>query len=952
MNREAVLLGIVRELAAELRPGGRPARVRGDAVLDAALERDLGLGSLARAELFRRVERAFGARLPDGLLAAAETPRDLLRALAAAGSAPDPAALAAAPLAEPAEAAPESTRTLPEVLAWHAERHPERRHVLFEPGDGTSEELTYGGLRRRARAAAAALREQGLAPGETVALMLPTGLEYFACFLGIQLAGGVPVPIYPPARPSQLEDHLRRQAAILRTAGCVALVAAPEVMPLARLLRAMLPALREVVTPARLAAAGDAAAAAPLPPVAEGDVAFLQFTSGSTGDPKGVVLTHANLLANLRAIGQGIELLPEDVVVSWLPLYHDMGLIGTWMGSLYYGLPLVLLPPTSFLARPVRWLQAISRHRATLSAAPNFAYELCVRKIDDGELAGLDLAGWRLALNGAEPVSPETLRRFAERFAPLGFRETAMKAVYGLAECSLALCFPAAGAPRIDAVARAPFARDGRALPAAAGDPRPLRFVSCGVPLPGHEVRIVGRDGRELPERREGRLEFRAPSATSGYFGNPAATARLLRGGGWLDSGDLAYVAGGEVFVTGRVKDVILIAGRNLYPQELEEAVGELPGARKGCVAAFGRPDPAAGTEQLVVVAETRESEEPARERLREAIHRTTVDLLGTPPDDVVLAPPGTVPKTSSGKLRRAAARELYLRGRLGRRRAAPAVQLAQLAWSGARPQLTRWRRRAGESLYAAWAWLLFGLFAAPAFLGVCLLPRLSWRRRFARRAGRLMARLAGIRLAVRGLEHLAEARPRVVVANHQSYLDAYVLTAALPPDLAFVAKRELAGNPFARVFLARLGTFLVERFDPQQGSEDAGRALAAVRAGESLLFFAEGTFGRAPGLLPFQLGAFVTAAEAGVPVVPVAVRGTRYLLRGEEWFPRRGAAEVIVRPPIAPAGAGWRAALALRDAVRAEVLAACGEPDLAAGAKAFAPEPPPERLTARAAGR
>ncbi|HEX9669236.1 MAG TPA: AMP-binding protein [Thermoanaerobaculia bacterium] len=939
LDREAVLLGTMRELAAELRPGRRPPRVS----LDAAIERDLGFGSLARAELFRRVERAFGARLPDGLLAGAETPRDLLRALAAAGSAPDPAALTAAPLAEPAEAAPESTRTLPEVLAWHAERHPERRHVLFEPGDGTAEELTYGVLRRRARAMAAALREQLLAPGETVALMLPTGLEYFACFLGIQLAGGVPVPIYPPARPGQLEDHLRRQAAILRTAGCVTLIAAPEVLPLARLLRAMLPALREVVTPARLAAAGDAAAAAPLPPVAEGDVAFLQFTSGSTGDPKGVVLTHANLLANLRAIGQGIELLPEDVVVSWLPLYHDMGLIGTWMGSLYYGMPLVLLPPTSFLARPARWLQAISRHRGTLSAAPNFAYELCVRKVDDGELAGLDLACWRLALNGAEPVSPETLRRFAERFAPLGFRAAAMKPVYGLAECSLALCFPAAEAPpRIDAVARAPFARDGRALPAAAGDPRPLRFVSCGLPLPGHEVRIVGADGRELPERREGRLEFRAPSATSGYFGNPAATARLVRGGGWLDSGDLAYVAGGEVFVTGRVKDVILVAGRNLYPQELEEAVGELPGARKGCVAAFGRPDPAAGTERLVVVAETREAEEPAREGLREAIRRTTVDLLGTPPDDVVLAPPGTVPKTSSGKLRRTAARELYLRGRLGRRRAAPAVQLAQLAWSGARPQLARWRRRAGESLYAAWAWLLFGLFAAPAFLGVCLLPRLRWRRRFARRAGRLMARLAGIRLAVRGLEHLGGARPRVVVANHQSYLDAYVLTAALPPDLAFVAKRELAGNPFARAFLARLGTFLVERFDPQQGSEDAGRAVAAVRAGESLLFFAEGTFGRAPGLLPFQLGAFVTAAEAGAPVVPVAVRGTRSLLRGEEWFPRRGAAEVIVRPPIAPGGAGWSAALALRDAVRAEVLAACGEPDLA----------PPERLTARAAGR
>ncbi|HEX5757592.1 MAG TPA: lysophospholipid acyltransferase family protein, partial [Thermoanaerobaculia bacterium] len=265
-------------------------------------------------------------------------------------------------------------------------------------------------------------------------------------------------------------------------------------------------------------------------------------------------------------------------------------------------------------------------------------------------------------------------------------------------------------------------------------------------------------------------------------------------------------------------------------------------------------------------------------------------------------------------------------------------------------PQLARWRRAAGESLYAAWAWLLFGLFAAPVFLAVCLLPRRERRRRFARRAARLLARFAGVRLAARGLDHLDGPRPRVVVANHQSYLDAYVLTAALPPDLAFVAKRELARNPFARLLLARLGTLLVDRFDAAQGTDDAARALAALRAGESILFFAEGTFGRAPGLLPFQLGAFVTAAAAGVRVVPVAVRGTRSLLRGGEWFPRRGAVEVVVRPPVAPVDCGWSAALALRDAVRAEVLAACGEPDLEAGAKAFAAHSP--RLTARAAGR
>ena len=924
-DREAVLLGLVRDLEAEVRPGRRMVRVS----LDAALERDLGFDSLARGELFRRVERTFGARLPESLLATAETPRDLLRALAAAAPFVESPALLTAPAPEPGEPAPERTRTLPEVLAWHAERHPARRHILFEPGEGTAEEVTYGDLLRRSRAAAEALRDRGLAPRETAGLMLPTGLDYFVAFLGIELAGGIPVPLYPPARRSQIEDHLRRQAGILRTAGAAMLVAAPEVLPLARLLRGQVPALRRVVTPGELT--GEAGGL-PLPHVLRDDVAFLQFTSGSTGDPKGVILTHANLLANLRAIGQAIEILPDDKIVSWLPLYHDMGLIGTWMGSLYYGIPLVLMPPTSFLARPAHWLQALSRHRATLSAAPNFAYELCVRKVPESDLAGLDLSPVRALLNGAEPVSPETVRRFCERFAPYGFRPEALMPVYGLAEGSLALCFPPPDrGPRVDVVSREPFERSGRAEPAPAGDPNPLRFVSCGSPIPGHEVRIVGGAGNELPERREGRLELRGPSATSGYFNNPEATRRLLRGEGWLDSGDLAYIAGGEVYVTGRVKDVIFRAGRNLYPQEVEEVVGEVPGIRKGCVAVFGSPDPETGTERLVVVAETRELDEKERDRLREAVRRTALDLLETAPDDVVLAPPGAVPKTSSGKIRRAAARELYERGRLGRPRPAPVWQLVHLAWTGARPQLARWVRAWGEALYAAWAWLAFGLLAGPVWLGIFLLPGVARRRRFARRAGRLLARLAGVRLAVHGLEHLEGPGPRIVAANHQSYLDAYVLSAALPPDHAYVAKRELARWTLTRIFLERLGTLLVERFDPVQGSEEAGRALAAVRAGESLVFFAEGTFGRAPGLLPFHLGAFVTAAEAVVPVVPVILRGTRSLLRGEEWFPRRGTIEVIVRPPVFPQGKDWSAALALRDIVRAEILAGCGEPDLAA---------------------
>jgi 1-acyl-sn-glycerol-3-phosphate acyltransferase len=921
----AAVLEIARALARELQPQRRSGP---SLTLDSSLERDFGLDSLGRVELLARLERAFGARLPEEVLGSAESPRDLLQALLAAHPAAAPAGGPA--IAEPlgaAEAAPDRTRSLVEVLEWHAERHPERRHILFLPGDGAPEELTYGDLLARSRRVAAGLAGLGVGPGQTVGLMLPTGLDYFAAFCGALLAGGIPVPLYPPARKSQIEDHLRRQAGILRTAGAEVLLTFPEVLPLARLLGAQLPGLRRVATVAEVSAAP---AAPPAVNVRADDVAFLQFTSGSTGNPKGVVLTHANLLANLRAIGPGADIRPDDVIVSWLPLYHDMGLIGAWMGSLYFGLPLVLLSPLTFLARPAQWLWTIHRHRGTLSAAPNFAYELCVNKIADADLEGLDLSSWRMALNGAEPVSPEAVRRFLERFARYGFRPGAMAPVYGLAESSLALAFsPLGRPPLVDVVAREAFQRTGKAVPAAADDPHALRFVSCGVPLKNHEIRIVDGDGREVGERQEGGLEFKGPSASSGYFRNPEATAALVRGE-WRDSGDRAYIAGGEVYITGRVKDIIIRAGRNLYPHELEGAVGEIAGVRKGCVAVFGSPDPATGTERLVVMAETRERDEAALERLRQAIQDATVDLLGTPADVVALVPPHAVPKTSSGKIRRSSARQVWESGRIGRGGAALGWQLARLAATGLRAQLARRARSLGEILYAGWAYTALALFAVPVWLAVVLPPGLAARRRAARTAARLFFAAIGIPLRLEGARHLAAGGPRIVACNHASYLDAIVLTALLPPEFAFVAKRELEGSFIARVLLRRLGALFVERFDVSQGAAETRKALDAVQAGESLVFFAEGTFHRYPGLLPFRMGAFAVAAEAGVPVVPAVLRGTRSILRGDDRFVRRGDVAVAVAPPIPPEGSGWHAGVRLRDRVRAAILERCGEPDLA----------------------
>ena len=628
-------------------------------------------------------------------------------------------------------------------------------------------------------------------------------------------------------------------------------------------------------------------------------------------------------------MGEAVSAGSSDVFVSWMPLYHDMGLIGAWLGSLYYAMPLVVMSPLTFLTRPERWLWAIHRHRATLSGSPNFGFEMCLRRLDDRDIAGLDLSSWRVAFNGAEPVSPDTITRFGERFARYGFRKEAMTPVYGLAESAVGLAFPPLGrAPVIDRIDRESFMSDRRAEPAAASDPTALRFVACGQPLPGYQIRLVDNTGHEVAEREEGRLEFQGPSATSGYFRNADETRRLFHDG-WLDSGDLAYMAGGEVYITGRVKDVIIRAGRNIYPHELEEAVGNVSGIRKGCVAVFGSIDPASATEKLVVLAETRETDEETRARLHNAINALAVDLTGVLPDDVVLAPPHSVLKTSSGKVRRAASRELYEHGEIGAPPRSVWLQYTRLLRAGMLPQLRRTLRVGAAILYAVYAWTLFWLLAPLAWSAVALLPRPAWSLAVIRAAARWLRWLSGTPLRVQGLDHLPHG-PCVIVANHASYLDGIILTAVLPGEFSFVAKREFTANFIADVFLHHIGAEFVERFELTRGVEDARQLAHTARQGRRLVFFPEGTFTRTPGLLPFHLGAFVAAAEAGVPVIPVAIRGTRSILRDGQWFPRRGAIGIAIGAPLRPEGSDWSAAIKLRDAARMEILRHGGEPDLA----------------------
>ena len=923
-SRERALLAVVGELVKELRQQSkRPVEVS----LSSRLEHDLGIDSLGRTELMLRIERAFHGRLPLEVLSEAETVGDLARALerlpAIRGfvAAPPPTA-PSLPLVQ----APVEARTLIEVLEWHVARHPNRLHVTVLQDENTVlGTLTYAELADGARKVAAGLLAADILPRDRVALMLPTGADFFIAFFGVLYAGAVPVPIYPPMQLAKIEEFMRRQAGILRNAGARILVTVPEGLRFASLLKRQVPCIEAVESVQSLSSTR-----AEFQPLVADNIAataLIQYTSGSTGDPKGVVLSHANILANIKALGEAIEASSAEVFVSWLPLYHDMGLIGAWLGSLYFAASFYVMSPVSFLARPASWLWAMHRFRATISAAPNFAFEMCAATIDDADLRGLDLSALKLLANGAEPVSVSTLRRFTERFERYGFRPEAMAPVYGLAENAVAVTLPPLGRrPIIDRVSRDALS-NGKAKPARPEDENAIEFAACGHPLSDTEIRIVDDWGREAGDRTEGQLEFRSPSATSGYFRNEAKTRTLFRDG-WLDTGDRAYIANVDLFVTGRTKDIIIRAGQHIYPHEVEEALGEIAGIQKGGVAVFGIPDATSGTERMIVVAETDEADPAMREQLRAWAQQAAAEIVGASAEDIVLVAPGTVPKTSSGKLRRAAAKELYAAGLLQAAQPPLRRQLLRLWLAGVGPQLSRLRRTLSDRLYAAWWWTVMGTCFALGWPAVMLLPRRQWRWKALHWLARATLFAMGVPLTVTGLARIPRDRA-IVMFNHASYMDGLVVVAVLPHAPTFVAKQELAGQFFAGNVLRRLGALFVERYDLSGSLADTEAATSVAREGRLLVIFPEGTFTRRPGLLEFHLAPFKIACDANLPVIPGVIRGTRSMLRSDQWFPRRGAASVDIAEPITPTGSNFASVLKLREEVRASILARCGEPDI-----------------------
>lgn len=509
----------------------------------------------------------------------------------------------------------------------------------------------------RAQQVAGGLSEIGIRRGDAVAIVFPTAIEFFDAFFGTLLAGGIPVPIYPPVRLGRLSEYERRTGRMLHSVGAAVLLSQSRLL---RVIEAATDIYRPPLGCLQLSGLPDGVCAPPTPD--PDDLSLIQFSSGTTMDPKPVALSHRSLVAQARLLngywrdGEGVR----HRGVSWLPLYHDMGLIGCVLTALERSADLTLIPPELFVARPAIWLRTISKVGGTVSPAPNFAYGLCVDKIRDSELDGVDLSCWKVALNGAEAVSPSVIRSFSRRFARWGFDSTAMTPVYGLSEAALAVTFSDPSKPP-KAVG---FSREllmERSI--GKSEEGGVELVSVGKPVPGFTVRVLDPDDRVCEEGEVGRVVVRGPSLMDGYFGRPEDSSTALRNG-WLETGDLGFWHCGELYLTGRAKDVLILRGRNHSPEEIEEATGSVAAVRTGCVVAVSQLCEGGASEQLWVFVEARKWVRKSRyKELKSACSRAIIGATGIRPDQVVVVQPGAIPRTSSGKLRRQEALRRHLQG-------------------------------------------------------------------------------------------------------------------------------------------------------------------------------------------------------------------------------------------------------------------------------------------------
>lgn len=517
------------------------------------------------------------------------------------------------------------------------------------------EAIPYGELRTRARAMAARFLAAGLKTHDRVGLVAETDVDFVVAFFACQYARVTPAPLPLPAPLGGRDAYVQQIGRMLASASAAA-VFGPE---------SLLPWLQDAANTAgtkiamRIADLPEASAIDLVAPTPD-DPSYVQFSSGSTRNPTGVLCTHRALMANaLASTRDGLQVTPHDRAISWLPLYHDMGLVGFLLMPLSAQMSIDLMPTGAFVRRPLLWLDILSKNGGTISYSPSFGYELCAKR-GDGTREGLNLSGWRIAGCGGDMVRPGPLNAFAERYAAAGFKGTAFVASYGMAEATLGLSMSPLGQGLIfDSVDVDRMERDGAV--ALGSGARSRAFVRCGRIFSGHELEVRDEDGKTLPERRVGRIFVRGPSLMREYYGDPQATAAVLSADGWLDTGDLGYLADGQVVPTGRAKDLILLNGRNVWPQDLEwTAESEIERLRSGDVAAFSVDEDAG--EQLVVLVQARTSDLEARRVLIDDVAAVLRARHGVDAR-VELVGSHALPQTSSGKLSRSKARALFLAG-------------------------------------------------------------------------------------------------------------------------------------------------------------------------------------------------------------------------------------------------------------------------------------------------
>ena len=808
-----------------------------------SFQNDLGLSSLDLVELVVRCETRLDIEIPEEIAEQADTAAGWAKAIQE-GSEQSTAksAYRITPPSQDPVALPVQAQTIVDVLRWHAEAAHGRVHVhLIHEGDGRA--LTCDQLLTSASQVGRGLVSLGLVRNDPVAILLPTGVDFFDAFLGVMLAGGIAVPIYPPADRSRLAEYVEKQIHILRNAGIRFLISFAEARPIARLLRVNLPSLIDITTVEQLHVLGSRTSARFPEP---SRIALVQYTSGTTESPRGVTLTHEAVLANVRGIGAALAVRPGDAVVSWLPMASDLGLVGCWLFCLYHATPLTLLSPQEFFERPESWLWAIHDSRATLSAAPNFAYELAARRIPAWALEGLDLSGWRAAINAGEAVMKETVEHFTARFGAFGFRREAMTPAYGLSENSVALCMPP--------MARGPLERDG--------------VYSVGTPVEGHEVRILDEFGRLCRADQPGRLQFRGASQMRGYWNNLAATAAVTKAG-WIDTGDVAFHAGGEIYLVGRSKDVIIRHGRQFPVEPIEAAVEEVAGIQLRGVAVVGTIEQTAGTERLVVLAECT-AEGLEHPRVLKAVREAVWNVTGEEPGAIHLIKPGTLPRTANRKIRRTEARRLVAQGTIGAEPAAPSLQMAglwiantaNLVRRGASKFIRGITARSRERL-ARWTGALMTFSGAPGAV---------------QPAVRAVLGIMGNRPVPEGTQMRG---PVVIISQRSNPMDALSVVSLVENDVTLAGPETLIGLP---EWAARMLRPLVA--DTREQME------AALEAGRTLVVFPDSPLGTPVLRLRYRLRALEAAVNTGAPIVPLGMQiiRNRLFFRVAERIPSPGA--------------------------------------------------------------